>query len=232
MLRVLVTGANRGIGLALTRALLTRGDRVIAACRKPGQAHELTKLALAHPGHLHVLPLDVAKPASVAELAREAELVADNLDVLVNNAGMLPSGERFGAWDSKNLLDCLATNVGGPIALTQALTTLLARGRAPKVVNLSSILGSIARRDHFDAPSYAVSKAALNMASRLMAHALAPQGIAVLALHPGWVRTDMGGPKAEIAPEESVRGMLGVIDGFTLAQSGAFMAWNGETLPW
>jgi NAD(P)-dependent dehydrogenase (short-subunit alcohol dehydrogenase family) len=232
MVRALVTGANRGIGLALTRALLARGDRVIAACRKPGQAHELTKLALAHPGHVHVLPLEVTKPASAAELAREAALVTDALDLLINNAGVLPAGERYGSWDSKSLIDCFAVNVGGPVALTQALAALLARGASPKVVNMSSILGSIARREQFDAPSYAVSKAALNMASRLMAHALAPQGIAVLALHPGWVRTDMGGAKAEIAPEDSVRGMLAVIDAFTLARSGAFLSWQGETLPW
>ena len=109
-MRILVTGANRGIGLEFVRQYLARGERVFATCRRPGQAHELTRLALSHPGHLKILPLDLSKPASVVELERELHLVTDALDVVVNNAGMLVSGERWGAIESKSLLDSFATN--------------------------------------------------------------------------------------------------------------------------
>jgi NAD(P)-dependent dehydrogenase (short-subunit alcohol dehydrogenase family) len=231
MKRCLVTGASRGLGLELTRQLLARGERVLAACRKPGQAHELTKLALAHPGRLAVLPLDLSKPHSIGALAHEAALVVDALDVLINNAGVLPAGERYGELEQKALLEAFTTNAAGPLLLTQALTALLERGQAPRVMNLSSILGSIGARDSFYTPSYAISKAALNMATRLLAHELGARGIHVFAAHPGWVRTDMGGSRAELDPAESVRGLLALLDRAE-ALAGGFHAWNGERLPW
>lgn len=231
MQRILVTGANRGIGLALTRLFLDRGDRVVATARKPSAANELNRLAFAHPGRLAILPLDLGKPASIDELAREVPLVADSIDVLVNNAGVLPSGERFGAIEPRHLEEAFRVNAMGPLLLTQALAPRLARDGA-KIMNVSSILGSIAERDSFYTPSYAISKAALNMATRLLAHALADQGVTVFAIHPGWVRTDMGGPKADLAVEDSARGLLAVLDRVGLADSGRFLSWEGGELPW
>lgn len=228
----LVTGASRGLGLEFTHQLLDAGWRVIAACRKPGQAQALTKLALSHPGRLAVLPLDLTKPASIAELAREAALVSEHVDLLINNAGMLPEGERFGALEAKAMEQSFATNVIGPMLVTQALVPLLERSKGARVVNISSILGSIAAREHFGTPSYSISKAALNMATRLLALELAPRGIVVVALHPGWVRTDMGGAKADLAPDESVRGLRQVIAGLGIADAGCFLNWKGESLPW
>src|SRR5215831_14316787 len=160
--RVLVTGANRGIGFEFTRQLLHRGARVIAACRHPGKALKLTELAGAYPGHLHILPLDLAKERSIAELAREAAAVTDALDLLVNNAGVLVSGERYGELEAKTFVDTFTTNAVGPLLLTQALTPLLTHGEKPKVVNLTSNLGSLNKTTEFFTPSYAVSKAALN----------------------------------------------------------------------
>src|SRR5437868_15316294 len=121
MQRILVTGANRGLGLEFVRELLARGDRVYAACRHPGRALALTELAGAHPGHLAVLPLEVDKERSIAELAREVAALTDTLDVLINNAGMLVSGERFGALAAKPLLDTFAANVRRPVLATLAL---------------------------------------------------------------------------------------------------------------
>jgi len=228
----LVTGGNRGLGLAFVRALLARGDRVVATCRRPGKATALNTLAGEYPGRLHVLPLDVADPKSHVELARELPLVLGDgrLDLLVNNAGVLHSGERFGNLGAANLEDSFRTNAMGPLLLTQALAPLLADGA--RVANLSSQLGSIAGCSRFGTPSYNISKAAQNMATALLAHALAERGIVVVALHPGWVRTDMGGEQATETVDGAVAGLLRVIDGLETGDSGSFRDWQGNTLPW
>ena len=234
----LVTGANRGLGLALVRQLLARGDRVIAACRQPGRATALNALAGDYPGRLHVLPLDVADPRSRAELVRELPLVLGHggdaavarIDLLVNNAGVLHSGERFGHLEQGQLEDSLRVNALGPFLLVQALAPWLADGA--RIANLSSVMGSIGSRGEFRSPGYCVGKAAQNMFTVQLAHALAPRGIVVLALHPGWVRTDMGGASAEVAPEDAAAGVLAVVDGASAAQSGQFLDWRGQPLPW
>ena len=230
---VLVTGANRGLGLALVRQLLARGDRVVASCRQPGRATALNALAGEHPGRLHVLPLDVAEPRSRAELVRELPLALGEdarIDLLVNNAGVLHSGERFGHLDQAILEDSLRINAVGPFLLAEALAPRLTD--AAKVANLSSVMGSIGTRGEFRSPSYCASKAAQNMLNVQLAHALAPRGIVVLALHPGWVRTEMGGQAADLAPEDAAAGLLAVIDAATPEQSGRFLDWRGQPLPW
>ena len=224
----LVTGANRGLGLAFVRALLARGDRVVAACRHPGKATALNALAGEHPGKLHVLPLDVASARSRAELVRELPLVAERLDLLVNNAGVLHSGERFGHVEAAVLDDSLQVNAVGPFLLAQALAPALADGGT--IANLSSVMGSIASRNEFRSPSYCLSKAAQNMGTVLLAKA--PRGIKVVALHPGWVQTEMGGDSANVSAEASARGLLAVLDGLAAKQSGCFLDWQGQPLPW
>ena len=229
----LVTGANRGIGLEFVRQLLGRGEHVVATCRHPGRATALNALAGEYPGRLHVLPLDVAAPKSRAELARELPLVLGDdgrLDLLVNNAGVLHSGERFGNVDQAILEDSLRTNAAGPFLLAQALAPLLADGA--RIANLSSVMGSIAGRGEFRSPSYCASKAAQNMLTVQLAQALAARGVVVVALHPGWVMTEMGGEHATVPTAEAVRGLLQVIDGATPAHSGRFLDWRGEPLPW
>ena len=264
----LVTGANRGIGLEFVRQLLARGDQVVATCRHPGKAAALNSLAGEHPGRLHVLPLDVADAKSRARLAHELPLVLGEredgtpgtLDLLVNNAGVLHSGERFGHVEQAMLEDSLRINAIGPFLLAQALAHLLtdvadATGgainslpdtrsvdrlpptldAAPSrtvIANISSQLGSIANTTRFGTASYDISKAAQNMGSVLLARALADRGIVVLALHPGWVQTEMGGAQAQVAPADAVTGLLRVIDAATQAQSGSFIDWRGEPLPW
>lgn len=236
--RCLVTGANRGLGLEFTGQLLARGDHVIAACRHPGRANALNQLAGQYPGRLHLLPLDVADPKSRAALVGELPLVCDGLDLLINNAGVLHSGERFGEVSAANLDDSLRTNASGPFLLTQALAPLLADAcpeqgrRGGKVVNLSSSWGSIAELEAFRTPTYAISKAAQNMATALLAHALRERGIVVLALNPGWVQTDMGGAGAELTPAEAIADLLRVIEGATLADSGCFLDHGGQRVPW
>jgi NAD(P)-dependent dehydrogenase (short-subunit alcohol dehydrogenase family) len=229
---VLVTGANRGLGLEYVRQLLARGDHVIATARHPAQAHELNRLVGEHPGRLHVFPLDVMDPTAEAEVARELPLVLgdDPLHLLINNAGLLHSGERFGHVEAANLEDSYRTNAMGPFLLTQALAPRLAD--SAKVVNMSSQLGSITNTQRFGTPTYCITKAALNMVTRLLAAALGERGITVVSLHPGWVATDMGGEQAPLAPAQSVEGLLRVIDGLRSADSGGFFDWQGKTLPW
>jgi len=231
----LVTGANRGLGLEFVRQLLAAGRRVVATARQPGRATDLNTLAGEHPGRLHVLPLDVADARSRAELLRELPLVtggdgAPRIALLVNNAGVLHSGERFGAVPEANLEDSLRTNAIGPFLLVQALAPLLADGA--RVANLSSQLGSIGRVSRFGTPSYAISKAAQNMATAQLAQALAPRGIVLVALHPGWVQTDMGGAGADVAATDAAAGLLRVIAGLEAGDSGRFLDWQGEPLPW
>lgn len=229
----LVTGANRGLGLELVRQLLAAGDHVVAACRRPGKATALNTLAGEHPGRLHVLPLDVADAKSHAELARELPLVLGEdgrLDLLVNNAGVLHSGERFGSLTAANFEDSFRTNATGPLLLTQALAPLLADGA--RVLNLSSQLGSIAGTRRFGTPSYNLSKAAQNMATVLLTHALAGRGIVVVALHPGWVQTDMGGTGADLPATEAAAGLLRVAAGLGPGDGGRFLDWQGRALDW
>ena len=240
----LVTGANRGIGLEFVRQLLARGDHVVATCRHPGKASALNALAGDHPARLHVLPLDVADAKSRASLVHDLPLVLGDdgrIDLLLNNAGVLHSGERFGHVEQATLDDSLRTNAIGPFLLAQALAPLLRDGTVAVddaaspctiIANISSQLGSITHTARFGTPSYAISKAAQNMASALLANALAERGIVVLALHPGWVQTDMGGAQAQVAPVDAVAGLLRVIDAATPSQSGSFLDWRGEPLPW
>ena len=231
----LVTGANRGIGLEFVRQLLGKGRRVVATCRQPGRATALNALAGEHPGRLRVLPLDGADARSRAELVRELPLLpADDaplrIDLLVNNAGVLHSGERFGEVTEANLLDSLRINAVGPFLLVQALAPLLADGA--RVANLSSQLGSIERVTRFGTPSYSISKAAQNMATAQLAQALAARGIVLVALHPGWVQTEMGGAGADVSPQDSAAGLLAVVEGLGERDSGRFLDWRGQPLPW
>ena len=228
----LVTGANRGLGLEFVRQLLARGDHVVATARHPGRATALNALAGEHPGRLHVLPLDVASEKSRQELAHELPLVLGDaaLDLLVNNAGVMHSGERWGHVDPAILEDSLRTNAMGPFLLTQALAPRLRDGGT--VANMSSGMGAIADVREFRSPSSCISKAAQNMATAQLARALAQRGIVVVALCPGWVRTDMGGGSAPITPAESVAGLLRVLAALAPADSGRFLDWQGTPMPW
>jgi NAD(P)-dependent dehydrogenase (short-subunit alcohol dehydrogenase family) len=229
-MQALVSGANRGLGFEMTRQLLARGDRVVAACRHPGKALALTRLAGEHPGRLHVLPLDLADPRTIADLSRGIGALDLDIELLVNNAGLLVEHERFGSIEPKSLRDSFAVNAEGAFLLTQALNPHLADGA--KIVNLSSTLGSITSTSSLYSPSYAMSKAALNMATRLLSIALAERGIVVVSISPGWVRTDMGGAGAPLKPDASIAAMLRVIDHLKQTDSGRFLSQNGETIPW
>jgi NAD(P)-dependent dehydrogenase (short-subunit alcohol dehydrogenase family) len=232
MQRILVTGAARGIGFEFVRRFLARGDRVFAAVRRPDSNTRWAELAAIHPGRLSVLKLDVAELGHIAAFAHTLSEHTDALDLLINNAGLLPSGERFGHVAPNDLEQAFRINAAAPLLLTQALAPLLARGSQPKVLNLSSELSSIAQRKAFSTPSYCISKAALNMATRLTAFELAGRGVMCAAVHPGWVKTDMGGTNAPLTIEDSVRALIGFIDSMTSEHNGGLFESDGRRLPW
>lgn len=227
--RVFITGSNRGLGLEFTRQWLGRGAEVLAACREPESATALNALAAAHIDQLTVLPLDVDDEQQIAELP--ARFGIDAIDLLINNAGSLVSGERLGNLQAEVMRSAFQTNVIGPVLLTQALAPALA-ARSGWVVNLSSELGSISGRNGFFTPTYCASKAALNMWTRLLDFALTGQGVRCIALHPGWVQTDMGGEDAPLDPATSVASMISLIEGLGADQAGAFLAFDGSVLDW
>jgi NAD(P)-dependent dehydrogenase (short-subunit alcohol dehydrogenase family) len=227
----IVSGASRGLGLELVTQLLVRGWRVIAGCRKT-QVLRLTELAGAHPGRLHVMPLDVASERSIAAFVGEAGIVTDHVDLLINNAGVLVGGERYGQVGAKALIESFTVNAAGALLLTQACTALLQQAGSARVANVSTVMASMEKTDTFRTPSYAMSKAALNMATRLLAAELGPHGICVASIHPGWVQTDMGGAGADIPPSESATGLIRTIDASGAAESGSFRNWDGQPIPW
>jgi NAD(P)-dependent dehydrogenase (short-subunit alcohol dehydrogenase family) len=220
----LVTGANRGIGLAFAQQLCKRGDRVIATCRQPEKARELAKLPA------RVERLDVGDEKSIAALA--GRIVGEPLDVLINNAGIGEAGAQFGRLSMRDLEETFRVNAAGPVALAQALLSNLRAGRRRVIVNLSSGLGSISENESGGWIAYRASKAALNQLTRAAAAELKREGFVCIAISPGWVRTDMGGPGAPLSPDESVVAMLEVIDELKPSDTGRFLDHRGKEVPW
>ena len=232
MQRCLITGANRGLGLAFVTELLDRGARVLACCRNPSQAKVLDALAAAHGERLAIHALDVADPDVIDKLPQAAARHLQRVDLLINNAGILVSGERFGNVKAESLAESFAVNATAPLLITQALAPLLALGNKPRVLCVTSQLGSIAQAGGFRTISYAMSKAALNMAVKRLAAELTPRGIVVLTAHPGWVMTEMGGSGATLAPADSAHALLNLIERATTQDAGKFLAYDGAELPW
>jgi NAD(P)-dependent dehydrogenase (short-subunit alcohol dehydrogenase family) len=238
---VLITGANRGLGLGLTTLYAADGWRIFACCRDPNTAKDLNALVATSGGKLTVHKLDVEDHASINAVA--LQLKGQPIDVLLNVAGYYgpkivtePGGlQEFGTSDYADWARIYKINVMGPMKLAEALIDNVAASGQKKIVNISSIVGSIGvigngMGGHMY--GYRASKAALNAITRAMAEDMKPRGITVVPLHPGWVRTDMGGPAADIDAQTSVTGMKKVIDALTLADTGKFMVYDGTTLPW
>ena len=221
---ILVTGANRGIGLELARQLTGQGHRVIGTARNPVEAKELEALGA------EVMQLDVTDAGSVAALA--AGLEGRPIDILINNAGT--GGQPPGSLqetDFERVKLTFHVNSIGPMRVSQALLPNLLAGEGKTIIHISSIMGSIASNGG-GYYGYRASKAALNMLNSSLALELKDQGVTSVVLHPGWVQTRMGGPSAQISVEVSVEGMLKVISGLGLEQSGHFYDYQGNELPW
>jgi NAD(P)-dependent dehydrogenase (short-subunit alcohol dehydrogenase family) len=226
-----ITGCNRGLGLEFVQQLLARGERVIATCRDIATATDLTALTLEHSGQLSLVEMDVSDEASMREAV--ALLNDEAIDVFINNAGMYgPRDANFGNVDGPAMAEVLYTNAVAPVLLTQLLIDNVRKGSGKKLVYVSSKMGSIADNGRGGSYIYRSSKTALNSVVKSLALDLAPEGIATATLHPGWVRTDMGGPNGLIDAPESVSGMLNVIDGLSVANTGQFFSYDGSTIAW
>ncbi len=232
MERVLISGANRGIGLEFVRQWLQHGDvRIFATARRPQQAAELN--ALAGP-RLRVLEMDVASPESIRAAVATVAAEVDGLELLVNNAALKPSdGEQeLGSLNPDSMLETLRVNVMGPLLLAEAGAPLLQRGVRPRLVNISSGMGSLTRKEYGGQYAYCSSKAALNMITRGLAADLGPAGVTVCSLHPGWVQTRMGGRQAALTTTESVRAMRRLIDDLGPARNGTYFDHAGMPVAW
>jgi NAD(P)-dependent dehydrogenase (short-subunit alcohol dehydrogenase family) len=252
---VLITGANRGIGLALARAYVGKGYDVYATARQTDKATEVSILPntlvnqeltflckLKSVGVKKIIPLEVDKPTSIAELSTHLDKNVP-IQLLINNSGILKPGSLQTA-TARSLQDQFAVNALGPFLVSQALLANLRKssssGAATKIVHIGAILGSLTTASKWASISakfggmhgYNASKAALNMLTQSMAFELKKDNIAVLSIHPGMVKTDMTGKTGQLTAEDSVKHIVQVIDSKGISDSGKFLNYTGEALPW
>ena len=241
---LLITGSNRGLGFEFARQYAADQWQVIACCRSPEKAHELQALAKANPA-LKIEPLDLADDQSIDSLA--ARLKGTAIDLLVNCAGIfsgtgldghhfLENGpditQAFGSLDSAAWAKVLRINTIAPIMVSQALKNNLFQGKGRTLIMISSRMGSIERIYRAGDIAYRTSKAALNAAVKSISYSLHDAKITVACFHPGWVQTDMGSKSAELTPEQSVSSIRRVISTLKLENSGQFLNYDGQPIPW
>lgn len=226
---VLITGANRGIGLALVKAYSSRRDKVIATVRASSDRFELDQLVKASPKWIEVIEMDVADAAEIGRARRKLE--AEPIDVLINNAGIGgPERQTATDMDFDGLIETLNINTIAPLRVATAFLPNVKAAKG-KIITLSSQMGQV-QSASIDSLAYRVSKAAVNKLMRGLAAELKPQGIPVLIVHPGWVKTDMGGEGAQLTSEQSASQIQKIIDKLDIASTGKFLAWNGKELAW
>jgi len=223
---VLITGAGRGLGLEFARQYAADGWHVVGCCRSPEKAGNLKKLGR----HVEMHALDVTSADSIHHLAKA--LAGKPIDVLLNNAGLHGDRRMFGETDVALWKQIFEVNTIAPVQILAALLENVAASHHKKVVNISSKVGSIGDNPSGGSYAYRSSKTALNMAMVNAAHELKGRGITILLIHPGWVQTDMGGPSAPVALEQSITGVRRIIDKATQAETGHFYDYTGKQLPW
>ena len=226
---VLITGANRGIGLEFAKEYYAAGWNVIATAREPGAAKELKELGEG----VRIVQLDVTSAESVAAMTKTLD--KQPIDLLINNAGVGVGTEGGKGLENLKMEDferVFQVNTVGPVRVTQALLPNLRAGKGKKIVGISSGLGSVTWNNGGGYYGYRESKAALDMFMRTLAAELKPEGFICIPIIPGWVKTDMGGPNAQLSPEQSVSGMRKVIDGLKPEDSGKFWSHDGTNVPW
>ena len=230
MANVVITGANRGIGLELARQYAQGGDRVFAFCRTPASAEALNAAAAQSGGRLNVHAMDVGDPASIT--AGAAAIGDTPVDILINNAGVNGGPKQsledidFDAW-----IDAFKIMTIGPLRVVQAFLKNLRAASGARIMTVTSQLGA-STWPYGGMYAYSTAKAGVNKVMQIMARDLKGDGVIASMVHPGWVKTDMGGPGADITAEESAAGIRRVIAGLTLDDTGKFYKWNGDIHPW
>ncbi|MEQ1673553.1 MAG: SDR family oxidoreductase [Candidatus Nitrotoga sp.] len=237
MKTVLITGANRGIGLEFARQYAADGWTVLACCRTPGQSDALNKLARQFPDLVKIYGLDIADHEQIEELTRvlsSQSAVINGIDLLINNAGIYPDSYQgsFGHTDYEMWMKSLRVNTMAPLKMAEAFVTRVERSQLKTIVTIGTKMGSIADNSSGGSYLYRTSKAAVNMVVKNLSIDLKPRGIIAVVLHPGWVKTDLGGANALISAEQSVSGMRKVISRLSPADSGKFLTYDGKDIPW
>lgn len=227
MANIFITGCNRGLGLEFTRQYLKQNHKVIATCRDIEDVKELRELSTI--GDLEIHELDVSKHEMINQLQKK--LSGQAIDILINNAGIW-RGSHLGSISADDWLDSFLVNAISPIKIIEQFLPNLELGDQKKVVSITSKMGSIEDNTSGGSYIYRSSKSALNSAMQSMRHDLINKNIATLTLHPGWVRTDMGGPGGWINVEESVNGMIEVINQLSIKNSGKYIDYAGKHIPW
>ncbi|MGD8456650.1 MAG: SDR family oxidoreductase [Anaerolineales bacterium] len=234
---VLITGGSSGIGLEFTRQYLAAGTQVFTASRNPYISSELQAFKESYQNRLFIYTLDVGDPKSRQDLYEAMLKHTQSLDLLINNAGIISGDEEsippFGSLDQDDLCKTFQVNAIAPLMMAECFDSLLKKGTNPIVVNITSENGSIARRGQRGKYGYCASKAALNMITKILSYELKEDGVKVVALHPGWVKTAMTkNEPAPLEPSESINAMIQVIEELTMEDSGSFLDRHGERIPW
>lgn len=231
-MQYLITGTTRGIGLGLVKEALKRNHRVIAAGRNLNKAIELIRLKNAHPNVLKLYELDVSNDKDIDSFKKELYISNPIIDVLINSAGINREGSlSFEKTTTEGTQEVLNVNILGPVRVSKVILPLMVRSSKPCIINISSVLGSIsnggAGPNHY---AYCISKAGLNMFTKILSQEY--PHIICMSMHPGWVKTDLGGLEAPVSVEESTRGILDQIESFSIKQSGRFFDFKGKELSW
>ena len=213
---------------------------IFATCRNPSGANELGALANDHPKRIHILQLDVIDQKSIQGAVETVSKQVDGLDMLINNAGILPGGvenchPNIGTLEElevEPMLEVFRVNTISPVMMTQAFWSLLRKGNSARVINVSSDAGSLTRRDNGCNYTYSSSKSALNMMSRCLAGDLRSDNIIVVPVHPGFIQTDMGGSVAILTLDEAIPSLVETIDNLTMDDTGQFFNWDGSQVAW
>lgn len=228
---ILITGTNRGIGLALTRVFAVYGWQVIACCRKPESAEALAAVQAASEGRVKIHRLDVTDDSQIEALRQELDGTA--IDILCNNAGVLgPTEQGYGLLDETTWLQTFRVNTIAPYKMVRALLDNVLLGRRRLIVSMGSQMGSIGDNDSGGYYVYRTAKAAVHMVMKNLSVDLRSKGITAVAFHPGWVRTEMGGSQALLSPEQSAEGLYKTMLSLTPANTGQFLDYLGSSHPW
>ena len=230
MINVLVTGANRGLGLGFVTNYLGKNVNVFSTTRDIKSSRELLALKERFPDNLEIFELDLLKESAGDTLANF--LGERPIDILINNAGIGSTNQHFQAVSPKPWLEVLKVNLIAPLMVTQSIIDNVKKGVDKKIYFLSSQLGSIGDNTSGGMYIYRSSKTGLNQVVKSLSVDLKPQGITVVSLHPGWVKTDMGGPNAPVSIDESIEGMTQVIHTTDIRDTGRFLNYDGKELPW
>ena len=229
---VLITGANRGIGLEFARQYAADGWQVVACCRQPQQAEALNRLADQYKDRFSIHRLDVRELAEIDQLSHKLQDLP--IDILINNAGVYPHAQNgeFGHISYDDWMEAFRVNTFAPLKMVEALIEQIACSQLKIVATITSKMGSIADNQRGGSYIYRSSKAAVNTVVKSLAIDLQPRGIIAVLLHPGWVQTDMGGRGALISTKQSVTGMKSILDRVTHSDTGKFIAYDGQHIPW